>query len=306
MNKWLKRGLWLAGILVVVAFAAVALVTRAQAIDTVTLLPEERPALRETPEDYGMSSETVTVTTEDGLVLYGWYIPGTNGATVMYEHGSPGGRQDGLFEAEFLHRHGYNVLMGSFRAHDESDGELVSLGYREVRDIAAWHQYLRSRDDVDPERIAILGESMGGGTAILYTAEHEDIRALVTASAFALTQETVETFIEYEHGTPQWLTPILARTFVFWAERAGDFETDALDTEIVVGRISPRPLLIIHGGSEDKIDPENGQQLYDAAGEPKEFWFVPEAGHVNFDKVRPAEYEARVTDFLDRYLLAAE
>jgi dipeptidyl aminopeptidase/acylaminoacyl peptidase len=298
--------LGVAGLLVVVVFVGVALVTRAQAIDTVTLLPEERPALRETPEDYGMTSETVTVTTEDGLVLYGWYIPGTNGATVMYEHGSPGGRQDGLFEAEFLHRHGYNVLMGSFRAHDESDGELVSFGYREVNDIAAWHQYLLSRDDVDPTRIAILGESMGGGTGILYTAAHENVRAMVAVSAFALTQETVETFIEYEQGTPTWLTPVLAGFFVFWGERAADFDSEALNTDVVVGQISPRPLLIIHGGSEDKIDPENGQQLYDAAGEPKEFWFVPEAGHVNFDKVRPTEYEARVTDFLDRYLLAAE
>lgn len=303
MNRRIKVGLGVITVLVLVLFGGLALVTRAQAIEVVTLPPEERPELLEEPEDYGLSCEEVTVTTEDGLKLYGWYIPGTNGATVMVQHGSPGGRQDGLHEAQFLNRHGYNVLMGSFRAHDESDGDLISLGYHERKDAAAWHQYLLDRDDIDPDRIGMFGESMGGGTGILYTAENKGIRALATASAFALTQETVETLIEYELDPPNWATPILAQFIVFWAEREADFKVKELDTEAVIGQISPRPVLIIHGGDEDKISPDNGQRLFDRAGEPKEFWFVPEAGHVNFEKFRPQAYEQQVLAFFDQHLL---
>jgi fermentation-respiration switch protein FrsA (DUF1100 family) len=304
MNKWLKAISIGVGVLLVVLFVALALVTRAQAIEVLTLPPEERPALVQRPEDFGLVCEDVTTTNEDGLHLYGWFIPGENGATIMVQHGSPGGRQDGLFEAEFLNRQGYNVLMGSFRAHDESDGELISFGYREVKDMAAWHNFLLGRPEVDPDRIGILGESMGGGTGILYTARNPDIKALVTASAFAMTKETIETFIEFELDPPDWVTPVLANFIVFWAEREGDFQTEDVDTEAVVGQISPRPLLIIQGGNEDKIDPASGQRLYDAANEPKELWFVPEAGHVNFEEFRPEEYERRVVAFFDRYLLA--
>lgn len=303
MNKWLKIGLIVVVVLLVILFAGLALVTRSLAIDIITLPPEERPPLVERPEDYGMVSEEVAVTTADGLALYGWYIPGQNGATVMVQHGSPGGRQDGLFEAELLNRHGYNVLMGSYRAHDESDGELITFGYHELKDMAAWHQYLETRDDVDPAAIGLFGESMGGGTSILYVAQNEDIKALATASAFALTQATVENFIDYELDLPDWITPILARLIVFWAEREAGMKTEVLDTEAVIDQISPRPVLIIQGGNEDKISPDSGQRLYDAAGEPKELWFVPEAGHVNFEKFRPEEYEQRLLAFYDQYLL---
>lgn len=303
MNRWLKIGLSIVSLLLVVVVVVLLVVTRSQAMEVVLHPPAERPEMRERPEDYGMSSEVVTVTTADGLKLYGWYVPGRNGATIMVLHGSPGGRQDGLYEAAFLNRHGYNVLLGSFRAHDESDGELISFGYYEVDDVSAWHQYLLTRDDVDPDRIAIFGESMGGGTGILYASQHEDIKALATASAFALTQDTIETFIEYELDPPDWTTPILAGFIVFWAEQVGDMDTAELDTEAVVNQISPRPILIIQGGNEDKISPESGQRLYDAAGEPKELWFVPEAGHVDFQDFQPQAYEEQLVDFFDRSLL---
>ena len=51
MNKWLKIGLIVIGILLVVIFAGLAIVTRSQAIDTVTLPPEDRPPLEESPQD---------------------------------------------------------------------------------------------------------------------------------------------------------------------------------------------------------------------------------------------------------------
>lgn len=299
----LKTGLIALGGLSAAAFAALALVTRKQALDAITHTPEKRPPLVETPADYGLAFDKVTVRTADGLQLYGWTIPGGNGAAVLVMGGNPGGRQDGLFEAACLNRHGYTVLIGGFRAHDESQGDLVSYGYHEQQDIAAWHDYLRRRDDVDAGRIGFFGESMGGGAGILYAAAHEGIRAIATGSAFALTQETIETFINHELGPPPWLTPVLARFLVFWMEREAGFRTADLDTEAAIGRISPRPVFIIHGGADDKIAADNGHRLYAAAREPKELWFVPEAGHVNVEEFRPEEYAQRLVSFFDRHLL---
>lgn len=90
--------------------------------------------------------------------------------------------------------------------------------------------------------------------------------------------------------------------FVYWFEREGGFQIEDMDTESVIGSISPRPILIIQGGKDDKLDVESGQRLYDAAGEPRDFWFVPEAGHVDFEDFRPEEYEQRVVAFFDLYL----
>jgi len=303
MNQGLKISLIGFIILLGTVFIALVIVTRSQAVDIVNHPPEERPEIKETPEDYGMIYEKVSVTTEDGLKLYGWYIPGENGATIMVEHGSPGGRQDGLYEAAFLNKGGYGVLLGSFRAHDECEGELISFGYHERKDIAAWHQYLLGRDDVDPERIGLFGESMGGGTGILYTAGDPGIAALATGSGFALTQEVIEKFIQFELDPPQWITPILAGFIKFWAQREADFRTADLDTEAIIANISPVPILIIHGGEDDKIGPDSGKQLFAAAAEPKELLWIPEAGHVNFEDFQPEEYKNTLLGFFDQHLL---
>ena len=290
-------------ILFVVLFIALAVVTRSQALDIVNHPPAERPEMEEDPGDYEMVFEVVSVTTEDGLKLYGWYIPGENGATIMILHGTPGGRQDGLYEADILNEAGYGVLMGSFRAHDECEGELISFGYHEQKDIAAWHQYLLSREDVDPKRIGLFGESMGGGTSILYTAKNPGIRALATGSGFALTQEVVVLFLIFDTDLPPALIPLLARFILFWAERGADFKAETLETQAVISQISPVPILIIHGGSDDKIGPTVGKQLYEAAAEPKELIWFDEAGHVNFEDYYPEEYQAALVGFFDQHLL---
>jgi fermentation-respiration switch protein FrsA (DUF1100 family) len=71
----------------------------------------------------------------------------------------------------------------------------------------------------------------------------------------------------------------------------------------VIANISPVPLLIIHGGADDKIGPEVGRQLYEAAAEPKELLWFDEAGHVWFEDYYPEEYQAALLDFFGAHLL---
>jgi fermentation-respiration switch protein FrsA (DUF1100 family) len=59
----------------------------------------------------------------------------------------------------------------------------------------------------------------------------------------------------------------------------------------------------MQGGADTVISPSSGQILYDAANEPKELWFDAELGHTAFDKERAEEYETRVVEFFNQYLL---
>jgi uncharacterized protein len=71
-----------------------------------------------------------------------------------------------------------------------------------------------------------------------------------------------------------------------------------------IGLIAPRPIFLIYAvpgmGEEDVRQPT----FYEAAGEPKSIWRVPGSGHTGGIEARPAEYERRVVEFLDRSLLA--
>jgi uncharacterized protein len=72
--------------------------------------------------------------------------------------------------------------------------------------------------------------------------------------------------------------------------------------EDVVERISPRAVFLIYakGGQGGE---ELSQDFYEAAGEPKEVWEVPEGGHVGGAEARPREYERRMVGFFDDALL---
>jgi len=288
----------LAGVLVV-AFAGMAYVTKNEAHNLITApLDETRELPDETPADYNLPFEDVTVTS-DGLKLAGWFIPSENGAVIIMQHGYKSTRDEMLNEAEMMHRHGYGALITSIRAHDYSEGDTITFGMYEAGDLEAWYQYLITRDDIDPERIGILGNSFGGMLAIQYAAQNENIKAVVAHSAFSSLNDTVATSVEFFTDLPAFP---FAPMIVFWAERETGFKTEDIDATKWISQISPRPVFLLQGGADVVISPESGQRLYDAAGEPKEYWYDPALGHVDFDTVYPAEFERRIVEFFDTYL----
>ena len=70
----------------------------------------------------------------------------------------------------------------------------------------------------------------------------------------------------------------------------------------VVGRIAPRALLLIAPQGDQLISWHQSERLFEAAGEPKELFVVPDAGHAEAYAVAPAAYRSRVLGFLERHL----
>jgi fermentation-respiration switch protein FrsA (DUF1100 family) len=290
------------GVIVVFLAVTVGLLarTRSEAYDLLHAPMETRNLPDETPADYNLEFEDVTVTNPDGMKLAGWFIPSENGAVIIMQHGYKSTRRELLNEAEMMHRHGYGVLITSIRAHDYSEGELITLGIYEVDDMEAWYQYLLTRDDFDHDKIGIIGNSYGGMLSIQYAAQNENIKAVVANCAFSSMPDTVATSVTHFTGLPEFpFVPLI----VFWAEADTGVKMEEIDATKWISQISPRPVFLMQGGKDTVISPESGQLLYDAAGEPKELWYDAELGHVEFDKERPEEYETRVSAFFDQYLL---
>jgi len=112
-------------------------VTRKEAHKLITSPMETRELPDQTPADYNMPYEDVTVISPDGLKLVGWFVPAQNGATIIMQHGYKSTRKELLNEAAMMYKHGYGILLTSVRAHDYSDGELITFGMHEVNDMEA-------------------------------------------------------------------------------------------------------------------------------------------------------------------------
>ena len=286
--------------LLLLAFVGVLNVTKNEAHKLITAPQATRNLPEETPATYNLPYEDVTVQSSDGLKLVGWYVPSKNGAVIIMQHGYKSTRKELLNEAAMMYKHGYGVLLTTVRAHDYSEGELITFGKNEVNDMDAWYHYLFIHPNIDLNRIGILGNSYGGMLAIQYASQNENIKAVVANCAFSSLNDTVETSVTYFTNLPAFpFAPLI----VFWAERETGFKTDDIDATQWIAKISPRPVFLMQGGKDVVISPNSGQKLYDAAGEPKELWFDPELGHVEFDTERAAEYEQRVVEFFDTYLL---
>jgi fermentation-respiration switch protein FrsA (DUF1100 family) len=297
--RWLRYSVVTVLALVVLAAFGLAWKGRAEAHRLVTNPLSTRRLPTQTPIDVGLVYDDVAITAADGARLVGWYVPGTNGAVILAQHGYKSQRGEMLNEAAMLRRHGYGVLIAAMRAHDMSDGALITFGRLELPDLAAWVTFAQQQPGVDPSRIGIVGNSLGGTLAIELAAQMPSVRAVVTNSAFSSLDDTIETSVRFFTGLPPFpFAPIIA----FWAQQEARFRLPDVDATRVIGRISPRPVLVMQGGRDVVISTASGQRLYDAAREPRYLWYDEQVGHAGFDTARPEEYERRVVSFLDAAL----
>lgn len=275
--------------------------THGAAMDLIHNPMETRRLPTRTPIDFAMYDD-VEIRSADGLRLVAWFVPPTNGALVLLLHGYKSSRGEMLNEAEMLHRHGYGTLMPAMRGHDMSDGDVISFGAAEVPDLEAWYRRAQTLPGVEPSRIGVIGNSLGGSIAIELAARTPGVRVVVANSAFSSLTDTLETSVRFFTGmSPFPFAPMIA----FWAERSLGIRAADVDAARAIGRISPRPVLLMQGGADEVISISSGQRLYDAAGEPRALWFDEQVGHARFDTARPGEYERRVIALLDRHLLDA-
>ena len=136
-----------------------------------------------TPATYGLSARDVVFETEDRVRVAGWYVPSSNGAAVVLRHGAGSTRSDVLAHAAAISRGGYGVLLTDARGHGQSGGRAMDFGWHGDLDVRAAVTFLTEQPDVDPDRIGVVGMSMGGEEAIGAAAADPRIRGVVAEGA---------------------------------------------------------------------------------------------------------------------------
>jgi pimeloyl-ACP methyl ester carboxylesterase len=224
--------------------------------------------------------------------LVGWYVPSANRAAVVLLAGAGSTRDDELDHAAVLARHGYGVLLLDVRGHGGSSGEANLLGWHGEADVAPAVDYLAARPDVDDDRIGVVGMSMGAQQAVAAAGVEPRLRAVVA--------EGVAGRSTGEMDAPG---PI-DRAMGWTAMKATELLTSAPSPRPLRDAViaaAPNPVLVIAGEKVD-IERDFAEQLREASPGTVAVWVAPGAGHTGAFGAHPAEWEARVTGFLDRAL----
>jgi dipeptidyl aminopeptidase/acylaminoacyl peptidase len=293
-------GITIALIFMVFLLAVVVLIIGAISLYGSSQLIRRRvPDAPSDPARYGLTYEQVTFSSRDGLTLRGWFIPAPEvRGTVVFCHGHAGSMDPDVKYAPAFNERGYNVLMFDFRGHGRSEGQHVSMGYYERRDLLGAVDYLEKRGI---DRVGVLGFSMGGAVAMATAPHSEAIRAVVSDGGFARLSDTIAAGVR-EQGLPSFLASLVGHLIVWLMGLRLGCSPSGADPIHWVDKIAPRALFIIHGALDPFVAVEEARELYAAASEPKEIWIVPEAGHRQADRHHPEEYRHRVLAFFDQWL----
>jgi len=179
--------------------------------------------------------------------------------------------------AERFAQEGFITCIFNFRGAGESEGNLDLLGW--TRDLDAVVNYLIGLQGVDGSRISLLGFS-GGAAASTYVAAHDQrISALVICACPAeflipAAEQNLKMFLRQCRKVGTIKDDNFPPSLEEWGEHFR--EVSPIDW---IGKISPRPLLIIHGDKDQLIDQTHAQRLYDKAKEPKEYILIPGGVH---------------------------
>jgi uncharacterized protein len=174
------------------------------------------------------------------LVMHGW---GAN-AAMMWQVVPP------------LHDAGFAVLLIDARCHGRSDDEEFTSMPRFAEDIAAGIAWLRQQSGIAPDRLALVGHSVGAAAALLHASVHQDVRAVVSLAAFAHPREVMRTFMA-EKRVPY---PLLGWYVMRHVQRVIGTSFDDIAPVNTIARVHC-PVLVVHGRTDRVVPMSDANRL---------------------------------------------
>lgn len=244
--------------------------------------------LYDTPNNAGLSFEEVSFQSQDGTQLTGWFIPAKGVSdpkqakgTVIHFHGNAQNISAHWRFAQWLPEHGYNLFAFDYRGYGTSKGSPHVKGVFE--DSHAAINYVRQRPDVNPDKLAIFGQSLGGTNAIaaVGSGNQQGIRAVIIEATFSSYSAIASDKVS----------------------GAGYLMNDDYSAQRFIANISPIPLVLIHGTQDNVIGLKHSELLYTLAQEPKQLIVVAGGQHIQaFAPKFVKTYQAQLLTFLDSRL----
>jgi uncharacterized protein len=235
-----------------------------------------------TPADLGLAAEDVHLDAVDGTRLRAWFLPGHAPSTphadgrrpalvVMHGWGSSGA--DLLPAAPDLIAAGLPTLLLDARGHGRSDATSFMSMPRFAEDVEAAVAWLRHDPRVDPERIGLLGHSVGAGASLLAASRDPRIGAVVTIGGMAHPAELIRGSRGLRRAPESVATRVLTTI-----EDTIEHRFDAFAPVHTITRVAA-PVVVVHGTEDRTVPVRDAARLVDAGGPNVRLRLVPGAGH---------------------------
>ena len=189
---------------------------------------------------------------------------------------------------------GYNTLLPDNRAHGESEGKYIGMGWLDKEDLKQWISWITEQDS--QAEIVVHGVSMGGAATMMLSGENPDhVIAYVEDCGYTSVWDIFASELKKRFSLPPF--PVLYfSTAVAKAEAGYSFgEASSMD-EV---KKCQKPMLFIHGGKDDFVPASMVYALFDQAECRKDLYIAEGAGHAESKDYDPSAYWNKVFTFID-------
>jgi uncharacterized protein len=254
---------------------------------------------------------------------------------VLHGFGSNSSSSNCVLPCQMLAEWGYAALRFDFRGCGDSEGKRANtICLEQVEDTSAALTYLQSRDDIEPARIAVVGSSFGAAVAVYVGGVDPRVAAVISSGGWG----DGESKFRKQHAADEaWkkFTEMMARGK---AERAKgnsimvprydivpipehlrthlaknsimEFTFETVESMFnfrandVVGKIAPRPCLLLHSSNDSVTPTEQSIGLFQHAGKSTtELHLLNDVDHFMFSQEN-TRVIALIRGWLDKYFPA--
>jgi dipeptidyl aminopeptidase/acylaminoacyl peptidase len=270
------------------------------------------------PGALGLDFETLRIGTENGRSLHAWFIPAPGrvaGAdadaaavardqadaslaaapAIVVMHGWGGNAALMLPLARPLHEARYVTLFVDARCHGESDDDSFASLPRFAEDVEHAFAWLATRAGVDPQRIALLGHSVGAGAVLFAASRTPQVAAVVSVAAFSHPAAMMRRWLAAKHIPEK---PI-GRYILDYVQKTIGYRFDDIAPVATISRIR-RPVLLVHGEDDEIVPIDEARQIFAARGEAPVELMTVSGDHESFADLE--HHMGRLVAFLGRVL----
>lgn len=245
------------------------------------------------PEKIGLQPEKVRLKMKDGVHVNAWIFSpkaGKTKASILQFHGNGENMTSHYVSLVWLVEQGYELISWDYRGYGESEGEPDKTDIH--NDSLEILEFVRTRALEKGHPWIVYGQSLGGAVAIRALGDLKNKEGLVLVVGDG-------TFASYSNVAKS----IADRLFIFpigylvWT-----FFPNGLSPRETVSDLSPIRLLLVHGTADTVVSFPNGMELFEQAKEPKVFWEIKGAGHVDWMQFGRSKGAKNFLKYLDTIL----
>lgn len=228
-----------------------------------------------TPREWGMPYQDVWLTTADDVRIHAWYLPVAHARQVLlFFHGNAGNISHRGETLKLFHELGLSTLIIDYRGYGQSQGTVSEQGlYQDAQ--AAW-QYLINEHQYQPQDIVIFGRSLGGAVATQLASKVQS-RALILESTFSSIKDMAQRVLPY-------ISRLIYLRY--------DFKSVS-----IINKVNS-PVLVMHSPEDEMIPFVQGEKVYAAAQQQKQFYRL-RGGHNETYLVSMPGYQQNLARFLN-------